>query len=114
MKTKHLIEVEKTNHSSSVMYDKETYSTPGFYLNTDENGAKSLIFVPKKYLNYPIAVYDWGGDMAEFESMLGEPIQEFPETKLETTLTDPGIDGETLLKAIVIAQNPELVKDIFK
>ena len=115
MKKKYLIEIGETNNKAAECFIKDNYPGSGFYLNTDESVIKALILVPKKTENQAIGLYDWGPiENKEIESLLGESLKEFPETDLEPIQgsTLAGIDGDTLIKAIAVAQNPELIKDI--
>lgn len=112
MKNKYLLEIEESNVRINDMAKRESYSGSGLYLNTDENGTKALVLIPKNEPDVICLMSDWGSN-TDIKEIFLEPLKELPEDELGTMPEiSAGVDGNMLIKAIAVAQNPELIKDI--
>ena len=100
---KKAVEFEIIDVQSSNMYVKETYPCDGLYLATDENKNSAFIQV--------IGGMVYGSMMSPM--FYPQTIDLNVETELKAETTE-NINGNTLLKALAIAQDASLAKDLIK
>lgn len=116
MKNKYLIELQPIELPSEAIWMRESYLHPGGYLVTDDNGNNYITIVPKDTNLQVIGLCDYPSPNNILYHFLRESLKEIPEAPKLKSLPEitTGVSEDTLLKAIAIAQNPELIKDILK
>lgn len=117
MKKKYLIELEEITLKSTEVWQRESYPASGSYLVTDDSGIKAMMIVPESSEAAIIGIYDMPSPRNMLDQFLGEPITEIPELPeppelLEMPEMRAGISEDVLLKAIAVAQKPELILNI--
>nr|WP_319268246.1 hypothetical protein [uncultured Draconibacterium sp.] len=117
MKNKYLIELQEITLKSIEVWQRKSYPAPGAYLVTDDSGIKALMIVPQSSEAAILGIYDTPPPHNMLDQFLGEPITEIPELPeppelLEMPEMRTGISEDALLKAIAVAQKPELILNI--
>ena len=98
--------MRKSNMTIDFKYDSTQYSGDGIYLN-DDNGYKEILMIEGSVV-LPILGDPTDSQLDLFQQM----IMEFSPVLEEVSESVALIDSDTLIKAIAVAQDPSLAKDL--
>lgn len=110
MKEKIVIDVEITSLESSEI--SQAGMAKGFYLNTNTRGEVALLFASGAPEEFPSVLFIPPSLVGELKRATDE--QEKTQSHTLTKVAQAGITGEVLLRAIAIAQDPNLAKELLK